>query len=338
MDTRPALIGMMLIAALLPGCGGGDGGIDGNNLPLPPPSPAPAAKVALTAANYENAARVAMANASGAFQYANLGVNMANGLLNVPLGAPGIPSFSCPDSGSVSIELTDKNADRSLDPGDTVHYRYDACKIQGTTTSGVIRVELKEATQTAGGGRDYQLTVTLDNFRIERDSAPLISPALTINFIAPVHYVHEANSDFVQVTNGVFNSGPVGGDTGTATVSVDYLQDRATQTYQLSMNGSYTSGNLGGQVDFSTAVPFTGVIGEFPNAGRMNITGAAGSTARLGEEGTAAADNSLVFAGVDANGDGTLDASDTQLSWATVVPVQFFQAFGGVTGVIIATP
>src|SRR3954466_3197705 len=118
MHLRLGTLGTLLVAALLPACGGGDGGAE--TLPLPPPSPAPATKVALSSGNYQDAARIAMANASGAFQYANLGINIVNGMLNVPLGiAP--PFFSCPDSGTVCLELTDKNADHSLDPGDTIH-------------------------------------------------------------------------------------------------------------------------------------------------------------------------------------------------------------------------
>lgn len=328
---------MTLVAALLTACGGGGGG--GGNSPLPaPPAPPPVpAKATLNAANYQNAFRIAMANGTGAFQYANLGVKIVDGMLNLPLGPPLMPAFACPESGSVSIELTDKNADRSLDPGDTIHYRYNECKIQGTTTSGVIRVELTEATQIAGG-RDYRLTVTLDNFRVSSDLSTSILPAMTINFVAQVHYVRDANSDFVQVMNAAFTSGPVAGDTGTSTMAVEYLQNRTTQTYVLTMSGNFSAGSLGGALDFSTAEPFTGVIGEFPSAGRAMLGGNAAAAARLSEEGAAANDNALVFSGLDTNGDGVLDAADASLAWSTVVPVQFFEPFGAIGMVTVPMP
>jgi hypothetical protein len=135
----------------------------------------------------------------------------------------------------------------------------------------------------------------------------------------------------------VFSSGQIAGDTGAATVFVDYLQDYATQTYVYSLSGNVDSAGLGGQFDFTTPVPFTGVIGEYPSAGRLELTGNANSSARLSEEGVAANDNAAVFVAVDSNGDGTADASDPQLAWSSIAPVELFAAFPG-PGVVIAIP
>ena len=91
-------------------------------------------------------------------------------------------------------------------------------------------------------------------------------------------------------------------------------------------------------VDFTTPEAFTGVIGEFPSAGRLSVTGSGNATARLSEEGTAANDNAAVFAAVDSNGDGAVDASNAAMVWASVVPSRLFAAFNSQVVIGVLTP
>jgi len=219
------------------------------------------------------------------------------------------------------------------DPLDTVHFHWDRCRVQDTTTTGVVRVELREATRSASG-YDYLLTITVADLRIERDG----QPSATVNFIAQVHYTHTGTFDRVEVSNAVFDSGQVIGDTGTATVNVDYRLDGAAQTYQYEVHGTVSSGGLGGEVQFSTPAPFTGVIGEYPAAGRLQVLGNANSGARLAEEGAAAGDPATVLVELDTNGDGVADASEPRLAWAGVVSAQLFAAYPDQVTVIVPMP
>jgi len=318
----------LLLAALLPGCGGG-----GDSAAFTPGPPAPASTQAtLAAGNYQDAATRVMAASNTAYGYARLAVAVTDDLLNVPLGT--LPIFTCAGGGLRSIELTDQNKDSSLDPGDTVHLRWDHCKEQGLTTTGVVRVELTEATQITGG-RDYKIALTVANLEMISDTAGV--PAVTANLVAPVHYTRTTTTDHTVIDGAAFTSGQIAGDTGTATLYVDYLQDRTTQTYSFSARGTFNSGALGGIVDFTPPVAFTGVIGEYPSAGSISITGNANSVVRLAEEGSAAADPATVLATIDANGDGVLDASNT-LTWTNVVPVRLFDAFAGQVGLAVPIP
>ena len=226
-------------------------------VPQPSPTPAPPARVTLGANNYKNAVTLSMGVASTAYMYSKLGVSIADRWLNVPISF--FPLIACPEGGSMSIELTDKNSDRSLDPGDTVHLRWERCGAQGATTTGIVRVEVNDATPIPGG-REYRLTVTVSDLRIERDA----SPSATVNFIAQVHYTRAATYDYTEIANAVFNSGQVIGDTGTSTLQVAFYQDNAAQTYQYSVGGTVSSGALGGELEFASPAPFTGVIGEYP--------------------------------------------------------------------------
>jgi hypothetical protein len=318
----------LLLAALLPGCGG-----SGDSAPAPTPSPPPPSKVTLTAGNYQDAVSRAMGVSNSAYMYARFGVQITDDLLNVPLGA--FPIFRCTDSGTLSVELSDQNRDTSLDPGDTARLQWDHCKANGVTTTGLVRIDLTAATQIPGG-RDYMFVVTVLDLGMVSDAAGA-SP-ITVNFIATVHYTRTATSDHTVIESGAFQSGQLNDDAGTSDFQVDYLQDHAAQTYSYAISGSVNSSALGGEVDFTTPVPFTGVIGEFPSAGRLSVTGSANSSARLSEEGAAANDNATVLVAVDTNGDGVVDASDAQLSWNTLVAQQFFAAFADQVGIRVPLP
>ena len=325
---------MLLVCALLPACGGDGSAGQGTPDPVPPPS-APA-RIPLSATNYPNAVTLAMATSGTAFTWVKSAIAIVDRMLDVPVFFP--PLLNCPDGGVMSIELTDKNADRSLDPGDTIHYRWDGCRAQHSTTTGVLRVELTEATPTAGG-RDYRLTVTLDDLKLERDdpNQPAI-PAVTINFVAQVHYIRDVITDQISIANAVFDSGQVAGDTGTSTQAIEYRQNHATQTYQYSVSGKASSGALGGEVEFTTPLAFSGVIGEYPSSGNLSVTGGANSSARLAEEGAAASDPAAVLLSVDSNGDGVADDSRPQYGWSSIVPVQLFADFADSFAIAVPLP
>jgi hypothetical protein len=322
---RPAIL---VAATMLTACGGGGG--DGSAPPAPAPTPAPS-KLNLAPNNYQDAVRLSMGVASSAYAYARLGVAVVDRWLDVPITfSPVIP---CPGGGSMTLELTDRNADRSLDPLDTVHFHWDRCRVRDATTTGVVRVELREATASATG-HDYLLTITVADLEVTRDGQPLAK----VNFIAQVHYTHTATFDRTEVSNAVFDSGQVSGDTGSSTVNVDYRLDGATQTYQYGVNGTVSSGGLGGEVQFSTPAVFTGVIGEYPSAGRLQVSGNANSGARLAEEGAAAGDPATVLVDLDTNGDGMADASEPGLAWSGVVPAQLFAAYPDQVTVTVPMP
>lgn len=321
-------VGALALSTLLLGCGGGGGG----GTPQPaPPTPAPPAQVSLSSSNYKNAVTLSMGVASSAYVYSKLGASIADRWLNVSTNF--FPVIACSGGGVMSIELTDENGDRTLDPRDTLHLRWDRCTTQDTTTTGIVRVEVNEATPIAGG-REFRLTVTITNLTIERAGAP----TATVNFIAQVHYTRTATRDDTEIANAVFTTGQVIGDPGSSTSRVNFYMDTATQTYQYSVDGVVSSTALGGEVEFATPTPFTGVIGEYPSAGRMTVTGNAASGARLSEEGVAAADVAAVLVAVDSNGDGVAEVTEAQHAWASVVPVQLFAAAPDQVAVAVPMP
>ena len=318
----------LMLGAVLPGCGGN------SDSPAFVPGPAAPAstRVTLAAGNYQDAAVRTMSASNTTYAYARMAVRVVDDLLNVPLET--FPIFTCAGGGLKTLDLTDKNQDTSLDPGDAVRLRWDHCKENGLTTTGEVRVELTDAMQIPGG-RDYTIAITVSNLEMISDSAGI--PTVTASLVMPVHYTRTATTDHTLIDGAAFTSGAIAGDPGAATLYLDYLQDGAAQTYSFSTRGSLNSSALGGIVDFTTPVAFTGVIGEYPSAGTVSITGNASSVARLAEEGSAAADPATVLVTVDANGDGTPDASHS-LAWSSVVPSALFDAFVNQPGIGIPIP
>src|SRR5262249_53595580 len=155
------------------------------------------------------------------------------------------PVVACPRGGTMTIELSDKNGDRSLDPGDTIHFHWDSCRSAGAVATGVVRVEVLTATQVSGG-RGYQFTVTVSHLKVDVVS----QPPTTVNFIAQVHSQRTAPANETTLSNAVFSSGQVVNDPGTSTIALDYYQDYATQTYQYTTNGTVSSNAMGGALDF----------------------------------------------------------------------------------------
>lgn len=328
MKYPPTGLAALFLLALLPGCGGG-----GESQAFVPAPPAPAStEVTLTAGNYQDAAARTMSVANTTYAYARMAVHVVDDLLNVPLET--FPIFNCAGGGLKTLDLTDKNQDTSLDPGDAVRLRWDHCRENGLTTTGEVRVELTDATQIPGG-REYTIAITVSNLELISDAAGV--PTVTTSLVMPVDYTRTATTDHTVISGAVFTAGAIAGDTATADLYVDYLQDSAAQTYSFSTHGTVNSGALGGIVGFITPLAFTGVIGEYPSAGNVSITGNANSVVRLAKEGSAAADPASVLVTVDANGDGTLDASNT-IAWSTVVPSELFDAFAFQLGLPIPVP
>jgi hypothetical protein len=318
----------LMLGATLPGCGG-----SGDSPAFVPSPPAPAStRVSLAAGNYQDAAVRTMTASNTTYAYARMAVRVVDDLLNVPLET--FPIFSCAGGGLKTLDLTDKNQDTSLDPGDAVRLRWDHCKENGLTTTGEVRVELTDAMQITGG-RDYTIAITVSNLEMISDTAGV--PTITASLVMPVHYTRTATTDHTVIDGAAFTSGAIAGDSGAATLYLDYLQDSAAQTYSFSIRGTVNSSMLGGIIDFDTPLAFTGVIGEYPSAGNVSIAGAANSAVHLAEEGSAAADPGTVLVTVDANGDGTLDASNA-MAWSSVVPSQLFDAFVYQLGIPIPIP
>jgi hypothetical protein len=301
--------------ALLHACGGSDG--DASPVAAAPP-PAPV-QLALTASNYQGALSYALESANTAFAFAKLGADAADRLFGQFVALPGL--IRCPVSGTASIELTDRNRNGALNVSDTVHLFMDGCNSGTNALTGVLRVEVVSAAPILNG-REYQFSVVLTNLVIE----PSLSggASSTVNFAGTVNFTRTPDFEHYVVSFGHYDY-VSGAETRLATeLLVDYLQRYDTLNYDYLIQGTVGGSAVQGQFRVNTPQSLTGIIGAYPSAGRLTLSGGANSTAIMSEEGIAATNGTAVLVSVDANGDGAADAAVPELAWTSLLAPAIF--------------
>lgn len=317
--NRTALVLALGSVVFLDACGGG-----GNEPPVAAPPPPPPVQLALDAANYRGAMQDAFTSSDSAFSFAKLGADVADRLLNIPMFLP--PAFPCPVSGAASISLSDRNRNSMLNAGDTISIFMDRCVTDVIAASGVIRVEVISAAP-LGDGREFELLVQIVDLNLAPNN-PVDVP-MTINFTASVNFSYTTDFDHYVLSFGEYRR-TIGGQTHHVTdLVVDYLQRYDTLRYDYLLQGKVTPSATAGQFLVTTPVAFTGNIGSFPSAGRLGLTGAANSAARLSEEGAAASNSATVLVSVDTNGDGVADSEVPELAWTQLLQPAVFSPLRG---------
>jgi len=311
----------MLVLAGLASLGACGGGSDPAPVATPPPS-APV-ELALDATNYQGAMKNALEWSDSAFQYAKLGADVADRLVNSPVAL--VPIFRCPVSGVATITLTDRNRNGVLNEGDTLSLFLDRCITDTVNVTGVVRIEVTSAGP-LGNGREYELLVQL----IDLTLTPLAAGTepVTINFTGSLDFSWTSDFDHYVLTFGVYRHTQAGQTQSVANLVVDYLQHYDTLRYEYLVQGTLGAG-ANGEFRVSTPLSFTGVIGSNPSAGRLGLAGASNSAARLSEEGAAASNSATVLVSVDTNGDGVADSAVPELAWTQLLPPGMFSSLRG---------
>jgi hypothetical protein len=309
-----AIPGAICAAALLSGCGGG-----GQSGGQPPPPPSPPTELTLDAANYQNALSFAFESANAGFGFAKLGADVADRLFDQPLLLTS--AFQCPVSGSASIELTDRNRNGRLNANDELHLFLNSCNSDVNPLTGTIRIEVVTATDSPDG-RAYLMRVQVSELVIS--SMTGASPPATINFLGTVEFTRGSIFDHYVLTFGDYDYARSGETRDGSELLVDYLQRYDTLEFEYGIQGTVSGTAIHGQYRIATPQTLTGVVGNYPTAGRLTLNGGASSAVRLSEEGAASADPGTVLAAVDANGDGAFEATIAQLAWSALLPAQIF--------------
>jgi len=317
--SRTLILGSL---ATLHACGGGGGNGDAAPVATPPP-PAPV-QLALDASNYQGAMRNALEWGDSAFQYAKLGADVADRMVNnlVPFS----PIFRCPVSGVASITLTDRNGNGVLNANDTLSLFLDRCVTDVVSATGAVRIQVTSAGP-LGNGREYDLLVQIIDLALT--STVTGAEPVTINFNGSLDYSWTSDFDHYVLTFGEYRHTQAGQTQSVANLVVDYLQRYDTMRYDYLLQGTLVGPGNAGEFRVSTPLSLTGTIGSYPSAGRLGLTGAANSAARLSEEGTAATNSATVLVSVDTNGDGLADSEVPELAWTQLSPAVMFSSLRG---------
>ena len=304
-------------------CGGGSG----SDAPAPvgEPPPPPPVQLTLDAANYQGAVRNALEWSDAAFWFGKLGADVADRMVTTSAVLP--PLFGCQVSGAAQITLTDRNRNGTLNAGDTFSLFLDHCVTDVISVTGVLRVEVTTA-EPVDGGRAYQLLVHIENFSMSSNSYVDVPPT-DINLSASLDFSRTSDFDHYVLTFGEFRRTVAGQTQSVSNLVIDYLQRYDTGSYDYLLQGTLGSLGNSGEFRITTPLSLTGIIGSYPDLGRLGLSGAANSTVRVSEEGAAARNSSAVLVSVDSNGDGVADSEVPELAWTQLLPASTFSSLRG---------
>lgn len=314
--------------ALLSACGGGGGGNGGGSTSVVTAG----APVTVTAANAPTVAGatfeatdglsgggggVAGVFAASTGRTQSTGINILEVLVDRIRRAPGqlrnrgagvapaavtqINNQPC-DSGTFSGSFNDADNNRDLSTGDSLSVTSSSCSFDGVVMSGSLTVD----NIVVSGGFANDIAPYSFSFRIRTDNLSVTEGIETVIIDGDI-MLQESTSDNVTFTSSFSGNGikiVTRNDTLILTdFTIDEIDNDATGTYTISVNGTISSSGIGGSVTVTTDVAFTGVGILDPVAGEANCTGANGTSVRL----IANADGNTVQLQVDTDGDGTAD-------------------------------
>ncbi len=309
-------------AAVLAACGGGGSS--------PTSTPAPAeTRLALSAANQQAAARVAMTAIDFSLGAADMGSGRRSALASLtrrqalavrPLAVVGPDAtVPCPKGGSIVISLEDANRNGSLDQGDTLSTELRACNSDEGLISGKLVASVREFSSSQFSTR---VVMALDVQNLSTQLANGDQQTGNGSFMVTLQDTGTGVSTVLVEAPRFELSGRRAGQTYSTQVSQLRVQtqDEANRVPQQTLlNASATqiqSSEFGGlSVSLQTDPDFSILAGDiYPSSGAALVQGAGGSRIRL-----VALNAQQVRVDLDANGDGSYESNATY-NWPLLGP------------------
>jgi hypothetical protein len=325
-------LSLLVLSSILVACGGG--GSDGPATPNP--GPAPAAKATLNEANYIAVAQESLSSSNFLADASTLAVgaeiNNADvlvrfgqveaGKLSVRLAGKqalvtGVASTSieqCAGGGKMETVENDINGNGQPNAGDSVSLTATNCVFQGSTLNGGLTLLVNSFSGNADAP-PFSAKMTLMFTNLTAKSAAASSTAngtMVLSLGVPT-----SNSSNVSLTSTQFTSTATYGATTYSRSLNDY-------TVAVDLNGTSSTTKAAGTLTSSafdsksvliaTPVPFVRQLSQTrPSSGRATATGLNGAVVQV-----TAISATQVKIDLDANGDGTFEATVTKL-WSDLV-------------------
>jgi len=230
-------------------------------------------------------------NSKSGLEYSDL---MKFALEQIPVAGAGTDvTLECQLSGSLNI--SGSIADQStLSTGDSLTIAFDACVSEEGSQNGSISITI---TAFSGDvGTDYSIGFSVvfnDLIFIENNETTTISGDVSMSIMLAEGILT------TSFESNAFTVNEDGREQSISDYSVVTTVDVNEDSFNLDLEGSLTSDELGGTVSFETIEPFTGTGDDELASGVLRITGADGSTMTLTTE------NGVdVLLEIDSDGDG----------------------------------
>ncbi|MCC5794656.1 MAG: hypothetical protein JJT85_07960 [Chromatiales bacterium] len=267
MWTRASKVSVLCaaIVAGLAGCGGGGGGGSAQaRLQNLPPLPLD------SSVTFEASQRF-LTLVDLALSLALTGVDLLDAYEESAGYAQEQAAALCTEGGSATVRLQDHDGDGLPGTGDLIELVLTGCRYEGIASTGVLAVHIDSlslddevrhasvSTQASGlqflvGGITAEVSARLDTYhRRDTDSERIELAASWLEIVQP------------------------GAGERISRLALSFEQRYDTFRYSLSLNGRISSLLLGGWMDFSTALPLSGELRAYPDAGQIELDGAAQS-------------------------------------------------------------
>lgn len=286
------------LSVALAACGGGGGGGGGGNAgATAPPAQVPpvSAPLVLTTTNAVDAGKLA-------FSYGALAVAVSQLAVDWTSRAEGSPTrafnTSCVGGGSASGTLADSDGDGRAGPGEQVTVTLAGCYVKelDDTMDGSVTI-----TFTTPAASQQRAGVVAFSGLKSRSASPSqeIVGALRFDYSAGrlskmLHVASDAQPFGMRVSDGTTTAT----DTVTA-LDASHETRLDTMRATTSMRFNLTSALLGGTLTVTTATPWLSWFDAYPDAGQLDLAGAAGGKVSLrARDGDSTAD--VVLAGAIA--------------------------------------
>ncbi|MGE0313039.1 MAG: hypothetical protein AB7P21_15615 [Lautropia sp.] len=219
-----------------------------------------------------------------------------------------VDAVACQGGGSIQLSVDDPDGDNALSTGDSVVFRFDACRESGLTVSGQMSFTQIVITGTpTSSSRSVGATIAF---------SPITSTNGTDTETIEGAFSFQSA---LQTQPSIVVDATVTGDSMVATVNgrrrsmrafdSSIRVDRTAGRYRHSLNATLDAAG----VRVATPVPFEGSIGAFPSSGTLTVTDVAGRSASL-----YATSATSVRIDLDVDGNGSVDSSVVR-TWAQVV-------------------
>jgi DNA-binding beta-propeller fold protein YncE len=317
------------VVALLTACGGGGGGPSGGSPPAtppggggnppPPPPPPPALQpVKLGPQTYQFSVRAAGTLIDTSLSFGT--ISSIAFAARVTEGGTTPLQQSCPDAGTVALELVDSDRDGDVSVGDRVVLRFVDCTVESTVTNGVVNVDVQSMSSTPSAAV-AALRVTIASYEVrESTRSGSLSGGLD------VLWTTTATTDRFLISGTRVASAGAFGDHVLENFQLDLLQDYTTYEYQLTVRGNVASQSVGGTFTFETESTLVGILGRYPEAGVLTLRGDQ-SAVRLEEGAFGEQSPSEVGISADFDGDGIFVPAQVSLLWLEAFDLGLLDSF-----------
>jgi hypothetical protein len=210
--------------------------------------------------------------------------------------------------------VTDINGNDQPDAGDSATLSINHCVVDGTSVNGQLIV----AVNSSSGDQDtyphaYSATLTLNNLST---TSPQVSTVANGNFTLAVDRQSSVLQTVTLTASSLTTSSTFDGATYSATLT-DYqiTETMGPTSSTTSVRGTVGTSQLGANaLTVVTPVAFTRFYTDtYPRSGQVTVTASQGGTVRI-----TVLSSSMLKIELDANGDGSYEASTIQL-WRDMV-------------------